>query len=81
MSPVKQYDPREDPVLKDFIGRLKQELGERLKGAILFGSRTRGDADGHDQADPHDGFPAGMGIQPPGVFRAVEVVPLGEIVA
>ncbi len=45
MNPVKQYDPREDPVLKDFIERLKRELGEHLEGAILFGSRARGDAD------------------------------------
>ncbi len=49
MTDSNKYNPQNDPVLKDFISRLEEELGEHLKGAILFGSRARGgDADDSD---------------------------------
>ncbi len=38
------YNPKEDPVIIDFLSRLRDALGDHLKGAVLFGSRARGDA-------------------------------------
>ena len=33
-----------EPVVKEFIGRIRDVLGERVKEVVLFGSRARGDA-------------------------------------
>lgn len=43
-SPIK-YNPKKDPVVRDFVALIREKLGEHLKGVILFGSRARGDAD------------------------------------
>ena len=40
-----KHDPKDDPVVRDFVALIREKLGEHLKGVILFGSRARGDAD------------------------------------
>jgi predicted nucleotidyltransferase len=45
MTNSTNYNPNEDPALRDFVAQIKEKLGEHLKGVILFGSRARGDGD------------------------------------
>ena len=33
----------QDTIIKEFLQKLRQHLGDRLKEVILFGSRARGD--------------------------------------
>ncbi|HEC49623.1 MAG TPA: nucleotidyltransferase domain-containing protein, partial [Candidatus Desulfofervidus auxilii] len=34
---------QQDTIIKEFTQKLRQQLGDRLKEVILFGSRARGD--------------------------------------
>ena len=40
---------RVEPVVKEFIGRIREALGDRVKEIVLFGSHARGDA--HKNSD------------------------------
>lgn len=36
--------PIEDPIIRDFVASLREQMGPRLRRVFLFGSRARGDA-------------------------------------
>lgn len=36
--------PIQDPVIRDFVAALREQIGPRLRQVLLFGSRARGDA-------------------------------------
>ena len=45
------YNPREDPVLRDFLAAAREAVGKDPVEVLLFGSRARGD---HDPTSDYD---------------------------
>jgi len=45
------YNPREDPILREFLARVREAVGREPVETILFGSRARGD---HDPMSDYD---------------------------
>ena len=45
------YNPREDPIVREFLSRVCEAVGKEPVETILFGSRARGD---HDPMSDYD---------------------------
>jgi uncharacterized protein len=45
MATQTAYNPREDPVLRDFLAAAREAVGKDPIEVLLFGSRARGDND------------------------------------
>ncbi|MCD6101143.1 MAG: nucleotidyltransferase domain-containing protein [Candidatus Marinimicrobia bacterium] len=51
MSKIKNMTETEDLALKEFVRKIKEAFGKRLKQCILFGSKARGDFDEESDMD------------------------------
>ena len=51
MREIKNITETEDLALKEFVEKLKESFGERVKQCVLFGSKVRGDFDEESDID------------------------------